>query len=237
MDANNEKQKGEKSENRRQFLRKVGGWIFGLTLVDSFPALAGDPNDEGCSGALDVVDQYCGTIPDVPDQTCGMSGDGDYACTATNIDQSCERQPGVIDLDQSCSANNPDGACGDGSPGNPLHVVDQTCGTTNSLGVMNADSACDGFADPDNSCVAGNTDADCTTQDVDATCWFQTRPLCPDEHCNTIGDGMINPDGACGAHGPDAACDQSPTDEACRPIFDVDEACRAGHTPNDAYGH
>jgi len=231
---------GENKQSRRQFIKNIGGLIFGLTLVDrTARQLLACPQ---CNSPGDN-DTNCNS-PGDSDAGCG-NGNKDEGCSASEPDENCHANGpgnGEGDKDQSCGELGADEGCGDcndahdtddncGQPLNGGNDPDEMCGHAHTIGI-DTDNNCQNVGDSDQGCGRHNGSGTSPVTDEDEGC----NPGHPDTDQNCIGQDS---DDNCNTNGentstPDEHCQQSPsydTDQACEQWFDEDEAC--GHSGTD----
>lgn len=247
----------EQNESRRQFIRRVGGSIFAIKLVDiidgsSHEALAAACGTPG-PAPFGEADLLCSIF--IADNNCGVSQlpnnkkDHDQYCLSlisTAADNSCGDCDDKHDADQHCGGTLPNGQTD----------ADEMCGHQSNIGgdqdgtcsATTADSGCGThnhvygplpFEDPDQHCVGTNTDQNCSKMASDATCNSKTHPstTSPDENCGTITGDKYDRDEACSHYDPDAACgfNAQDNDQACGTygIFtDKDQHCPTAANDN-----
>lgn len=241
----------DKAQSRRQFIRRVGGAVFAINLVD----VVDGSSHEALAAA-------CGTGGNAPfgesDIGCGV---GIYPAMATDQNCGVSQFPNKgKDADQYCTLNvlnplvtDPDKACGDCDD---KHSADQHCGKKLDNGQNDPDEMCghqsniggdqdnncsekvadvgcgthdhvyggDPWKDPDQHCVAPSVDQNCAKSTPDETCNSKTFPstTSPDEGCAATGDVVTDPDGACSHYDADESCTKL--------SIDPDQSC--GTYPN-----
>lgn len=228
---------GASKKSRRQFIKNIGGLMFGLTLVDrtarqilACPPPCNSPgdNDANCKN------------PGDHDAGCG-NGNTDEGCSTSEPDENCHTKDpgdGKGDKDQHCTenGNDADAGCGDC---NDKHDDDEHCGESLGEGT-DPDEMC-GHAhvvgiDTDDNCKnADDNDQGCgthtgpwgTQEDADEGCDPgppDTDKNCTGEesdiYCDTNGANTSTPDEHCGT-------DPEDHDSACELYFDTDESCTA----------
>ena len=250
----------ESKQTRRQFIKNLGGLIFGLTLIDRTahqvfacpPCDSPGDNDATCNSPGDH-DAGC-TKGDPP-------GEGNYnkdeGCSASEPDESCHTKgPGLGkgDEDGSCGALGADEGCGDC---NDEHDKDDNCGEPLGGGT-DPDAMCghahtSGIDTDDNCKTAGDNDQGCgthtgpwgTEEDDDEGCSPGPPHNSPDKNCSEIDPTSTDTDDCCvpsskdmpNTTTPDEHCQTGGTgkpydeDNACSQWFDIDEAC--GHSDTD----
>ncbi len=239
------------SESRRRFIRRVGGTVFGISLVDicdgtqqAQAAACGS----GGTPPFGAADAFCSAF--VKDDNCGITQlpnpekDHDQQCaaplyTGTDPDQSCGDCDDIHDSDQHCSKPLPNGSADPdelcGHQHNATSNEDDNCSATVSdagCGTHKTKYNVPGTSnDTDEHCVGQNTDMNCSNSTEDATCNTKTFPstTSPDENCRAGTEGTQDKDEACSHYDQDESCNVLHTDEACgeyNKIFnDTDDHC------------
>ncbi len=235
--------------DRRRFIRKVGGALFAVTLLD-IADLSPLPRAAHAAGGCGsgTADASCGSFLDT-DQNCGLtkpSGaqDVDESCGGFSKDENCGQAAGATatDQDNNCGSLDTDQNCGKSGPGGPAGTdADQSCSSTSNDLNCQVNQVPAASKDSDANCSATSADADQGCGDCD-----DNHQWGGDQHCGkTLPAGGMDPDGLCGhQHGAsggittDQACSATVADAGCgthTTIYggtdnDVDEHCVGGAT-------
>jgi len=180
----------ESKQSRRQFIKNIGGLVFGLILVDRTARQV-----VACPQCVNQGDQ---------DDSCNSPGDHDAGCSKGD-----PPGEGNYNKDEGCSPSEPDEACHTKGPGGGEGDKDQHCTDSGS----DADAGCgdcNDEHDPDEHC--GEPLGEGT--DPDALCGHAHTGSSVDEddNCKNHGDN----DQGCGTHtGPWGTAED--TDQGCSP--------------------